>query len=168
MNCRDKHFSGVTLMVNEPVEDPAKRLDELIEEFADLDKRERLEMLLDFAEQMPELPPEYAAQRDAGEHRVVECQTPTWLWVVPEGETVRVLGDVAPEAPTVKGFMGAMISCCDRSRPADLLAIQTNVVQRLGLVEALGMTRMRGLNAIWHRIRQGALAAMSPEVPPNS
>ncbi len=153
-------------MVESSGDDPAQRLDALVEEFADLDRRERLEMLLDFAEQIPPLPSEYAAKRDAGEDRVPECQTPTWLWVVRDGERVRIFGDVAPEAPTVKGFLGAMIACCDRSRPADLVAIRSNVVQRLGLVEALGMTRMRGLNAIWHRIQKGAAAVLDPSEPP--
>jgi cysteine desulfuration protein SufE len=130
------------------------RLDEIAEEFAELEPRERLELLLDFAENLPPLPPDLQAQRDAGEHRVPECQTPVFLWVLPEGDVVRVHGDVAPEAPTVKGFVGIMVEACSGARPQEILAADPNLVQRLGLVEALGMVRMRGLSAIVNRIRR--------------
>lgn len=133
------------------VENPAAKLDEICEEFTDLDPRERLELLLDFAENIPPLPADYQAKRDAGENRVHECQTPVYLWVLPAGERVRIIGDVAPEAPTVKGFLGILIDAFDGARPADVLAVKPNLVSRLGLIEALGMTRMRGLNAMLGR-----------------
>jgi cysteine desulfuration protein SufE len=130
------------------------RIDRIADEFADLEPRERLELLLDFAENLPPLPPELKAQRDAGEHRVHECQTPVFLWVLPEGDTVRIHGDVAPEAPTVKGFVGIMVEAFSGARPEEILTADANLVQRLGLIEALGMVRMRGLSAIVHRIRR--------------
>jgi cysteine desulfuration protein SufE len=131
-----------------------ERLDRIAEEFADLEPRERLEMLLEFAENLPPLPPELQAQRDAGEHRVHECQTPVFLWVLRENGHIHVHGDVAPEAPTVKGFVGIMVEACSGASAEDVLAADPNLVQRLGLAEALGMVRMRGLSAIVHRIRR--------------
>jgi sulfur transfer protein SufE len=38
--------------------------------------------------------------------------------------------------------------------PQDVLEVNPNVLGRLGLVEALGMVRVRGLNAILNRILQ--------------
>jgi cysteine desulfuration protein SufE len=131
-----------------------ERLDAIAQEFADLEPRERLELLLEFAENLPPLPPDLQAQRDAGEHRVHECQTPVFLWVLRENGQIRVHGDVAPEAPTVKGFVGIMVEACSGASPEDLLAADPNLVQRLGLAEALGMVRLRGLSAIVHRIRR--------------
>ena len=46
------------------------KLDELKREFDELDVRDRLEMLLDFSDELPDLPESYRAQRDAGENRV--------------------------------------------------------------------------------------------------
>jgi cysteine desulfuration protein SufE len=126
----------------------------IVTEFADLEPRERLELLLDFAENLPPLPPDLQAQRDAGEHRVHECQTPVFLWVIPEDGHIRVHGDVAPESPTVKGFVGIVVEAFTGARPEEVLAMPANLVQRLGLVEALGMVRMRGLSAIESRIRR--------------
>jgi cysteine desulfuration protein SufE len=133
---------------------PPARLDEIVEEFADLEPRERLELLLDFAESLPELSAELKAQRDAGLHRIHECQTPVYLWVSVEEGKVRVDGDVAPEAPTVKGFVAILVDAFTGAAPAEVLCAQPDLLSRLGLAETLGMVRMRGLSAILHRIRE--------------
>ena len=130
-----------------------QRLDEIASEFVDLDPRERLELLLEFAEGLPPLPPELQAERDSGDHRVHECMTPVYLWVLPENGHVHIHGDVAPEAPTVKGFVGILADAFSGATPDEVLAVPSDVMRRLGLVEALGMVRMRGLSAILHRIR---------------
>ena len=136
-------------MTNKAVE----RLDEIAEEFTDLTPRERLELLLDFAENLPELPELLKAERDRGEHRVHECMTPVFLWVSAENGRVRIHGDVAPEAPTVKGFVGILIDAFSGATPDEVLQVPSDVIRKLGLIEALGMVRMRGLTAILNRIR---------------
>jgi cysteine desulfuration protein SufE len=130
------------------------KLDKVVEEFADLEPRECLELLLDFCENLPELPPEYRAQRDAGLNRVHECQTPVFLWVEVHDGRVRLIADVAPEAPTVKGFVAVLVEAFSGATPEEVLAVPPNLIRRLGLVDALGMVRMNGLNAILGRIRK--------------
>ncbi len=131
------------------------RLEAIVAEFADLEPEERLELLLDFAHNLPPLPPEYQARKQAGENRVHECMTPVYLWIeVPHG-TVNILADVAEEAPTVKGFVSVLVEAFSGARPAEVLQTPTDLLARLGLQQALGMTRMRGLSAILHRIRSG-------------
>ena len=132
----------------------AERLEQVSAEFADCEPRERLELLLEYAEGLPPLPPEYQAQRDAGVNRVHECQTPVFLWVdVVEGR-VRIVADVAPEAPTVKGFVGVLVETFNGAPAEEVLAVDPNLVQRFGLLEALGMMRLRGLSAIASVIRR--------------
>ena len=133
------------------------RLTEIVEEFADLEPRERLETLLDFANGLPALPARLQAARDAGEHRVHECQTPVYLWVEIEEGRVRIFGDAAPESPTVKGFVALLIDALSGATSGEVAAVGGDLLQRLGLVEALGMTRMRGLHAILQRIRRAAI-----------
>lgn len=142
------------MAVNDVAGRPLTRLEEIAAEFADLEPRERLELLLDFAEGLPELPAEYQAERDAGEHRVHECQTPVFLWIVVQDGRVQIHGDVAPEAPTVKGFVGILVEAFSGAKPAEVLQTPPNLIHRLGLAEALGMVRMRGLSAILNRIRE--------------
>ncbi len=130
-----------------------ERIDGIVGEFSELDPRERLELLLEFAEKLAPLPPEYQAQRDAGMNRVHECQTPVFLWTEIADGKVRILADVAPEAPTVKGFVSILADLFTGADPAEVLAAPPDIVQRFGLTEALGMVRMRGLQAIAHHMR---------------
>lgn len=131
-----------------------QRIDEVAGEFAELEPRERLELLLEFAEKLPPLPPRYQAERDAGLNRVHECQTPVFLWTEVEDGRVRIFADSAPEAPTVKGFVSLLVELLSGATPEEVLKLDSNLVQRFGLVEALGMVRMRGLHAIAYHIRQ--------------
>jgi cysteine desulfuration protein SufE len=136
------------------------KIDDIVAEFDDLDARERLELLLEFAESLPALPQRYQTERDAGLHRVPECQTPVFIWVeLPEGK-VQIHADVAPEAPTVKGFVGILVDSFNGQTPETALAAPPDLLQRLGLLESLGMVRMRGLAAIQHHIRQQILKAV--------
>ena len=146
-----------------PGNEVAARLTQLAEEFADLEPRERLELLLDYAERLPKLPEKYQAERDAGLHRIRECQTPVFLWVeLPNGH-VQVIADAAPEAPTVKGFVNVLREAFGGATPADALAVDQNLVQQFGLAEVLGMVRMRGLLSIQAALRRQIRAAHESE-----
>jgi cysteine desulfuration protein SufE len=130
------------------------KLEGIIAEFADLEPRERLELLLEFAENLPQLAERYCAERDAGLHRVPECQTPVFIWIEQTDGHIHIEADVAPEAPTVKGFVGILVDAFNGATPDEVLASPSDLLQRLGLVDALGMVRMRGLAAIEHHIRR--------------
>jgi cysteine desulfuration protein SufE len=133
---------------------PAEKLDRLAAEMAELEPRERLEVLLEFAERLPPLPERYRAARDAGEHKVHECQTPVFLWAEVADARVQLFADVAPEAPTVKGFVGILVDAFSGGTVDEVLAADARIVEKLGLVEALGMMRMRGLHAVTQHIRR--------------
>jgi cysteine desulfuration protein SufE len=139
----------------------SEKVDALSAEFEELEPRERLELLLEFAEKLAPLPPEYAAERDAGAGRVHECQTPVFLWATIDDGRVHVHADVAPEAPTVKGFVSLLVDIFSDATPEDVLAFQPNLVSRFGLADSLGMVRMRGMTAIAQTIRQKVAAALA-------
>src|ERR1700676_622770 len=101
----------------------ATKLDQIVGEFADLEPRERLELLLEFAEGLPPLPPRYQAEKDRGEHRVHECQTPVFLWVEVNDGRVQVYADVAPEAPTVKGFVNILVEAFNGATADEALEV---------------------------------------------
>jgi cysteine desulfuration protein SufE len=132
----------------------ADKVEEIADEFEGLEPRERLELLLEFAEKLAPLPARYEAERAAGLNRVHECQTPVFLWTDVEDGRVHVHAYVAPEAPTVKGFVSLLADIFSGATPGEVAAFQPDLVRRFGLVDALGMVRMRGLHAIAHHIRQ--------------
>jgi cysteine desulfuration protein SufE len=134
----------------------AGRLEQVCREFSSLDARERLELLLEYAESMPPLPERFAAQRHDEAHRVPECQTPVYLFTELEDGRLRLYADVAPEAPTVKGFVALLQELVSGAVPDEVATLDIDVLRQLGLVEALGMMRMRGLHAVFQRIRNEA------------
>jgi cysteine desulfuration protein SufE len=137
----------------------AERIDAIAAEFAELEPRERLELLLEFAEKLAPLPARYEAERDAGLNRVQECQTPVFLWVDAAGGRAQIHAFVAPEAPTVKGFVSILVDIFSGASAAEVAATESSLVHRFGLAEALGMVRLRGMQAIAHHIRKKVLEA---------
>jgi Fe-S metabolism associated domain len=81
-------------------------LAELVDDFADVTPKERLQLLLELSEELPALPERYADAADTME-QVHECQSPLFLAVEVEdaGEQAVHLFFSAPrEAPTTRGF----------------------------------------------------------------
>ncbi|NBW87555.1 MAG: SufE family protein [Planctomycetia bacterium] len=131
------------------------RLEAIIAEFADLDGREKLELLVDFANGLPALPAEYEARKAAEDRRVHECQTPVFLWMEVADGVARLVAEVAPEAPTVKGFV-AILAEAVNGRPVDeAQMLPDDMLERMGLADVLGMMRSRGLRAIVARVKRG-------------
>ena len=142
------------------------KLDAIIEEFQDLEARDRLDLLLDFAEKLAELPAAYQAERDAGLHRIPECMTPTFLWVQCISGRVSIHAYVAPEAPTVKGFVSILVEAFNGTMSDEVAAAPADLLHRLGLAELLGMNRLRGLNAVQQRLKNqiGKAAVLAVDV----
>ena len=137
----------------------AERIAAIVEEFSDLEGREKLELLLEYAARLPALPEAIAATRTADAHRVHECQTPVYLWPEVRGDAARLHAEVAEEAPTVKGFV-AILAEAVADRPVDeALSIGDDLVDRTGLSGVLGILRARGLRAIVGHTKRGLLAA---------
>jgi cysteine desulfuration protein SufE len=132
-----------------------ERLDELVGEFADLDAREKLELLVDFANGLPPLTADYQARKAIEDRRVHECQTPVFLWMESQGGSARLIAEVAPEAPTVKGFVALLAEAINGRPTADVATISDDVLDRMGLADVLGILRTRGLRAIVARVKRG-------------
>jgi cysteine desulfuration protein SufE len=137
-----------------------ERLDELVDEFADLDGREKLELLVEYAAGLPPLTPDFEARKAAAEGRIHECQTPVFLWTELAGDgTARLVADVAPEAPTVKGFVAILATAIVGRPVAEVADLPEDFAESLGLGPVLGMLRSRGLRAITQRVKRGFVSA---------
>lgn len=123
------------------------RLDEIVEAFADLPRDVKLELLLDYANQLPPLPERYAANRDSLE-RVHECQTAFFVATEVEDGRVHLHFDAPDESPTTRGFAGILHAGLDSEPVDDVLAVPGDFSARLGLNEAVSPLRLRGIAAI--------------------
>jgi cysteine desulfuration protein SufE len=137
-------------------------LDEIAADFAALSARDRLTMLADFSDSLPELPTRYLGHVELLE-RVEECQSPLFLVVEvndPQNAagsspaTVHLFFQAPPEAPTTRGFAGILFEGLDGLTVGEVLAVPDDVPYRLGLGEAVSPLRLRGMVAMLGRIKR--------------
>jgi sulfur transfer protein SufE len=67
---------------------------------------------------------------------------------------VKIQAWVAPEAPTVKGFVAILLAAFNGRSAEQILATPHDLLNQLGLVQSLGMVRARGLTAIMFYLRE--------------
>ncbi|WP_091648153.1 SufE family protein [Micromonospora pallida] len=129
------------------------KLAEIVDEFAAAPREVVLEMLLEFADVIPPLPPDQADR--AGMEQVPECQTAFFLRarVAPDG-TVTTLFDCPPEAPTTRAFAGILAEGLAGASADQVLAVPDDLYQRMGLAQAISPLRVRGGSAILARLKR--------------
>jgi cysteine desulfuration protein SufE len=134
-------------------------LAEIAEDFREASNDLKLQLLLEFSDELPALPERYAGRLDELE-RVDECQSPLFLTVeVDDGPSldarvVHVYFDAPPEAPTTRGFAGILHEGLDGLTAAEVLAVPDDAPMRFGLSEAVSPLRMRGMVAMLSRIKR--------------
>jgi len=126
----------------------------VVDRFARAPRELRTGALLQFAEKVPPLPPELAADRSALE-QVHECQTPFFLAtrVDPEGG-VHLFFDAPPESPTVRGFAGILSQGLEGAHWREVLDVPSDFYTKMGLAEVVSPLRLRGMNAILTRLKR--------------
>ena len=128
-------------------------LETIAEPFQMVDRDMRIELLLEYADKLPPLPEEYHDLRDAGLNMVHECQSPVFLMVEVEDDTVHLRADVPREAPTARAFTSIMVEAFDGATPEEVANAPDDVLHQLALNDLLGAQRTRGLSAIYRRIK---------------
>lgn len=129
-------------------------VDGLIEDFSSISVKDRLLLLLEFSENLPELPARYLEHPDLLE-KVEECQSPIFLFVeVNEENKVNLFFSAPPEAPTTRGFAGILHEALNGHSVEEVLAVDDDFPSRLGLAEAVSPLRMRGMRAMLYRIKR--------------
>jgi cysteine desulfuration protein SufE len=130
------------------------QLQEIADEFAAIPESERLQLLLEFANELPPLPARYAEHHDLLEP-VPECQTPLFLAVeISPNETVHLFFDVPAEAPTTRGFAGILHAGLDGLNADEVLATPGEFSSQLGLQDLVSPLRLRGMAAMLGRIKR--------------
>lgn len=147
-------------------------LDEIVEDFRQLAERDRLQLLLEFADELPELPERYAGKD--GLEQVAECQSPVFLAVeVAVGTTgaavdaeVGVFFSAPPEAPTTRGFAGILAEGLAGCTASQVLAVPDDMPHALGLDAAISPLRLRGMSAMIFRIKRQVRRQTDPARDP--
>ncbi|GAA2553382.1 cysteine desulfuration protein SufE [Neomicrococcus aestuarii] len=132
------------------------KLAEIVDDFQAITERERLELLLEFSQELPALPERLADHPELLE-QVVECQSPLFLTIEvadDEDRTVSLFFSAPPEAPTTRGFASVLNEGLNGQPANIILDVPDDMPEQLGLTRAITPLRMRGMTAMLGRIKR--------------
>ncbi|KAJ1681456.1 hypothetical protein LUZ63_023329 [Rhynchospora breviuscula] len=130
------------------------RLAEIRDEFLELDEPDRLQLLLEFSYELPDVPAEYADHPELAE-RVAECQSPVYIIVTVDGDDRVAMHATAPaEAPTTRGFASILAQGLTGLTAEDVLAVPDDYPQSIGLTRAVSPLRIAGMTGMLMRAKR--------------
>ena len=116
-------------------------------------KSSRLELLLEYAEGLPDLPGRYQDHPELLE-RVEECQSPVYLFTEIDNDIVHIFLTAPSEAPTTRGFASILLAALDNQNVSTVLGFNDDFISALGLTELVSPLRIRGMHGMLARIKR--------------
>lgn len=141
--------------MNVPGRLPA-RLAEIVEDFRLCEGREKLELLLQYAESLPPLP-EWLQGREMEMEAVPECMTPVAVAAEIHDGGLRFHFTVPEESPTVRGFAAIIAEGLQGASPEEVLDLPADFYLAMGLQEVLTSQRMNGMSAMVAHVKRLAV-----------
>jgi cysteine desulfuration protein SufE len=123
------------------------------EDFNLTPERERLQLLLEFSEALPELAERFGEHPELME-RVEECQSPIFIAVDGDSSKVNLHFSAPRESPTTRGFASVLSSALNGQSAADILALSDDFPSELGLDKLISPLRVRGMRGMLFRIKR--------------
>jgi cysteine desulfuration protein SufE len=134
-------------------------LKDIVSDFEISEGREKLELLLQYAEQMPPLPERFKGHQQM--EFVPECMTPVYIQAETQDGRISFYFDVPEESPTVRGFASVMSEGVNGSTPQQVLAIPADFFRQMGLDQVLTHQRLNGMVAILAHMKRLAFEALN-------
>ena len=131
----------------------SKGAQEIIEAFAEVPNDLRLQLLLEYANELPELPESFGDPTELFE-RVEECQSPVFLFVDVVESKVSVYLTAPKEAPTTRGFASILQKVLTNLSTEEVLAFSDSFVDALGLTSLVSPLRIQGMHGMLFRIKR--------------
>lgn len=140
------------------------RLQEIVEDFALAEGREKLELLLQYAQELPPLP-EWLREHKERMEPVPECMTPVFAHAEVNAGVMQYYLDVPDESPTVRGYAAILSQGLSGVRAEDVLTVPTTFYEQMGLSGVLSGQRLNGMRAILTRLKHYARQASAHQTP---
>ncbi len=125
----------------------------VVDDFALTPERERLQLLLEYSERLPELPERYGSNPELLE-RVEECQSPVFVAVEGNRESVTLVFSAPREAPTTRGFASLLHEALNGLDAESILETSDDFPAMLGLDKLISPLRVRGIRGMLFRIKR--------------
>ena len=129
------------------------QLQTIIEDFEMAEGKEKLELLLEYAMELPSLPPHLAGNIEAME-QVHECQSPFFVSSEVKDGQVMFYYDVPQEAPTIRGYASILAQGLNGSTPEQVINLPNNFYTLMGLGRVMSPLRLRGIQAVLNRMKR--------------
>ena len=132
----------------------AEKQSALIDDFSFIeDQQERLAAVVSRARRLPPLPDSAKTESN----RVTGCISQVWITGELVDGRLRLRADA--DSPLVKGLVALLIELYDNATPADIVATEPVVFEKLDLLQTLTLTRKNGLSAVRAQIKSIAQRA---------
>lgn len=125
----------------------------VVDDFQFLEEKDRLQLLLEFSESLPELDEKYSEHPELLE-RVEECQSPVFIAVDGDHAKVNLHFSAPREAPTTRGFASALHSALNGLAADEILNLSDDFPSMLGLDSLISPLRVRGMRGMLSRIKR--------------
>ena len=136
-------------------------LAEIRDEFLELPESDRLQLLLEFSNELPDVPAEYEGHPELAE-RVAECQSPVYIILEVDGDGRVAMHATAPkEAPTTRGFASILVQGLTGLSAEEVLAIPADYPQTIGLTRAVSPLRIAGMTGMLMRAKRQVKAKLA-------
>jgi cysteine desulfuration protein SufE len=126
---------------------------EIVEEFALTPDSQKLELLLEYSESLPEPPARFGENPHLME-RVEECQAPVFIAVEGNPQKIEIFFSAPPEAPTTRGFASILNSALNGRPAKEILDLSDDFPSQLGLEKLISPLRVRGMRGMLFRIKR--------------
>lgn len=127
--------------------------DEIVEEFSLMPDSEKLQLLLEYSENLPEIPAKYGENPELME-RVEECQAPVFIAVEGGADSVALFFSAPREAPTTRGFASVLHSALNGKSAQEITELDEDFPGQLGLEKLISPLRVRGMRGMLFRIKR--------------
>ena len=133
-------------------------LAEIRDEFLELPEADRLQLLLEFSNELPAVPERYDGHPELCE-RVIECQAPVYIVIDVDDDGLVAMHATAPaEAPTTRGFASILVQGISGLTPEAVLAIPDDFPHSIGLTRAVSPLRIAGMTGMLARAKRQVAA----------
>lgn len=126
---------------------------EIVEEFALTPDPQKLELLLEYSESLPEPPARFGENPHLME-RVEECQAPVFIAVEGTPQKIEIYFSAPPEAPTTRGFASILNAALNGRSAREILELSDDFPSQLGLEKLISPLRVRGMRGMLFRIKR--------------
>ena len=126
---------------------------EIVEEFRLMADSEKLQLLLEYSEGLPEIPAKYGENPELME-RVEECQAPVFIAVEGDESAVELFFSAPREAPTTRGFAAVLHAALNAKTAQEIIDLDDDFPGQLGLEKLISPLRVRGMRGMLFRIKR--------------